>query len=180
MEEIWKDIEGYEGSYQVSNYGRVKCLTRLRGKIVKRRAYEKILKLDPYTPYLSTRLTDSKTGIAKKFLVHRLVAKAFIPNPNNYPFINHKDLNKINNHVSNLEWCTAKENMKHAHLNGCFQNLPRGEKHHKAKLTEEAVYHIRRKEMTQEKYAELYGVSDGLICYIQQRKLWKHLKQQAS
>lgn len=98
-QEIWKDIEGYEGLYQVSNLGRVK------------RAY--ILK--PYKDkkgYLAVQL--SKHNKVKRLFVHRLVAMAFIPNPNNLPQVNHKDRNTSNNHMGNLEWCDARYNLEYS------------------------------------------------------------------
>ena len=105
--EIWKDIEGYEGEYQVSNLGRV------------RRISVKILKpeIRPVrSPYEYAQSRVSLKG--KKFAVHRLVAQAFIPNPKRKPQVNHIDNNPQNNCVDNLEWVTAKENTKHALLNG--------------------------------------------------------------
>ena len=107
--ELWKDIQGYEGYYQVSNEGRVKSLERdveWRGTI--RHQSERILKESTHNRgYKRVRLCDGKSNIK---LVHRLVAEAFIPNPNNYPMINHKDENPSNNRVENLEWCTAQYN----------------------------------------------------------------------
>lgn len=101
--EIWKDIEGYNGKYQVSNLGRVKSLNYLRT------GNERILKpgKDKYG-YLQLILCNE--GKQKRFFVHRLVASAFIENPNNLSFINHKDENPLNNNVDNLEWCTPKYN----------------------------------------------------------------------
>ena len=99
--EIWKDIEGYEGIYQVSNLGRTKRLYK--------NDKEKILK--PFSNkdgYLIVNLC--KEGKVKSRSVHRLVAQAFIPNPENKPEVNHKDENKSNNKVENLEWVTSKEN----------------------------------------------------------------------
>lgn len=104
--EVWKDIEGYEGLYQVSSHGRVRSVDRelpisKNGwKFFYRRLPGKVLK-QCYVGlgYLFVGLSG------KAALVHRLVAQAFIPNPNNLPFINHKDENKTNNHVENLEWC---------------------------------------------------------------------------
>ena len=90
MGEIWKDIQNYEGSYQVSNYGRVKSLSRVDSRGNKRN--EKILKLDKDRQgYKNVYLC--KNGKRKFYQVHRLVANAFIPNPNNYPHVNHKDEN---------------------------------------------------------------------------------------
>ena len=106
--EIWKDIEDFKG-YQVSNLGRVKSpdlYVIINNSFV---LYKKGNILKPYkhkkTGYLSVGITKKST-----IMVHRLVAKTFIPNPNNYPCINHKDEDKMNNNVDNLEWCTHKYN----------------------------------------------------------------------
>lgn len=95
MIEIWKDIVGYEGLYQVSNLGRIR-----NSSIV----------LKQYTQFGYNYVGLWKDKKCKKFRVHRLVAQAFIPNPHNFPHINHKDENKTNNCVDNLEWCTPKYN----------------------------------------------------------------------
>lgn len=113
--EIWKPIKGYEGIYEISNKGRVKSLYRevrvseysymvieehfLNGKQMK-------------SGYIQVSL--SKDGKVKQPLLHRLVAEAYIPNPHNLEAVNHKDENKQNNNVINLEWCTAKHNVNHA------------------------------------------------------------------
>lgn len=103
MEEVWKDIEGYEGLYQVSNKGNVKSLVNNKG--VER---EKLLKPVIVNGYKKVNLCKNKTK--KTYSIHRLVAQAFIENTNNYPCINHKDECKTNNVVENLEWCTHKYN----------------------------------------------------------------------
>ena len=112
--EIWKDIEGYEGLYQVSNEGRVKSLQR---EIVYKDGRKKVLE----EKILHNLLSDlgyyhvmlSKNCVPKRYKVHRLVAKAFIANPNNLPVINHKDECKTNNFVENLEWCTQGYNVRY-------------------------------------------------------------------
>lgn len=101
--EIWRDIKGYEGLYQVSNYGRVKSLNYNHTK------KEGIMKaaLDG-GGYLHLRL--HKNGKRKNFFVHRLVADAFLPNPDNFPIVNHKNEKPSDNRVENLEWCDVKYN----------------------------------------------------------------------
>lgn len=105
MKEIWKDIEGYEGVYHVSNLGRAKRVTT--GRILKSGKDR--------GGYLQVDLC--KNGKHKTHRIHRLVAQAFIPNPENKPEVNHIDENKTNNMVSNLEWMTAKENSNHGTRN---------------------------------------------------------------
>ena len=109
--ENWKNIKGYEGFYQVSNLGRIKSVERdiyCQNGIV-HHLKEKIL-----VPALNNKgyqyVNLSKNGKGKLMLVHRLVAMAFIPNPENKPQVNHKDENPLNNCVDNLEWCTASYN----------------------------------------------------------------------
>jgi hypothetical protein len=104
MQEIWKDIEGYEGLYQVSNIGRVKSFPRhgtvANGKIMKQH----------YDSKGYARVCLSKNGQKQNCKTHRLVAKAFIPNPHHYKQVNHRDENKYNNNVCNLEWCDNRYN----------------------------------------------------------------------
>lgn len=106
MEEVWKDIKGYEGLYQVSNLGRVKSLDRyVAHKNNSIRFIESKIKNQTVNQsgYLVTHLC--KNSKSSSFLVHRLVAQTFIHNPNNLPEVNHKDEVKTNNCVDNLEWC---------------------------------------------------------------------------
>ena len=111
MEEIWKPITGFEGMYEVSNLGRVKSCKRTRLSKAKSisQVQERILKQrGDKNGYLEVAL--SKDGKLHYFRCHRLVASAFIPNPNHYPVINHKDEDVTNNQVSNLEWCSFSYN----------------------------------------------------------------------
>ena len=109
MEEIWKDIEGYEGMYMVSSLGRVKTLI---GRYKNVTILKESIKNNGYCS-----ITLYKNKIPHTYLVHRLVAKAFIPNLNNYPIINHKDENPKNNCVENLEWCTQEYNINYGNGN---------------------------------------------------------------
>lgn len=123
--EIWKDIEGYEGLYQISNMGRVKAYPKMGGCIFKN---EKIIKShDNGKQYLYVDLYDNN-GKRKKDYIHRLVAKAFIPNTNDYPVINHKDENKLNNTYENLEWCTYKYNCNYGSHNEKLSKARKGKR----------------------------------------------------
>ena len=104
VEEVWQDIDGYEGLYQISNYGMVKSLPR-NNTIKKPRILHNCYNNKGYC-----MVSLCKNNKAKNYRIHRLVAQAFIPNPNNLPEINHKDENKKNNRVDNLEWCNSKYN----------------------------------------------------------------------
>ena len=109
--EIFRDVVGYEGLYEVSNYGRVRRKVDLFSKNSKNREPFYIKPDIDYirrTGYL--RVDLSNNGKSKHFFVHRLVAEAFIPNPYNFPFINHKDEDKANPRMDNLEWCTVRYN----------------------------------------------------------------------
>jgi hypothetical protein len=138
QKEIWKEIEGYEGYYQISNFGRVRSVDRLipfKGRPRKHKGC--VIKGS-----LSGRNRDyvtvilKKRGECKNFNVHRLVAIHFIPNPDNKPTVNHKNGNKQDNSVSNLEWATYKENINHAQKMGLFVNNFKGYQPHRNKNNE--------------------------------------------
>ncbi len=113
MKEIWKDIPDYEGLYQISNLGNVRS--------IKNDIYT-LKQNDDGKGYKKVRLC--KNGKIKSFRVHRLVAQAFIDNPNNYPEVNHKDYNRSNNAIYNLEWSNRKDNMEYSVKANRFHNKP--------------------------------------------------------
>jgi hypothetical protein len=132
--EIWKDIKGYEGLYQISNHGRVKSLDRFiidkngvskfkKGCVLKQGSYSNGYKFVQLRPIITQH----------NWSVHRLVAIHFIDNPLNKQCINHKDCNRTNNHVDNLEWCTHSENTLHSRIHGsakfCYIEKPITIKH---------------------------------------------------
>lgn len=115
-----------------------------------------------------------REGVQSNFVVHRLVAEAFIPNPENKPQVNHIDGNRENNTVQNLEWCTNRENRDHAIKN--HLTIPMGEKHHNAKLTWKQIEEIRQKYIprvySQRKLASEYGVDQATIWAVLQKQTW--------
>jgi len=177
MKEIWKDIKGYEGYYQVSTLGRVKSLDRIVLAKDKRKInYKgKILKLLTARKYISVSL--NKSGEFKSPSVHRIVAETFIDNPLLKQEVNHMDGNKYNNHVDNLEWCTRKENDDHARKTGLTNT--KGENCSLSKLKEKDVIEIRRLYATGDYYqkdiAEMFGITQGGVGHIVRRMVWKHI-----
>lgn len=125
--EIWKDIEGYEGDYQVSNLGRVKSYKFKKEEVAILKPHKS--KREYFVVYLNKKCKR------KACKIHRLVAQAFIPNPSNKELVNHIDGDKLNNNVSNLEWSTHGENVRHALKNGLIKH-PKGSKN---KLSKEVI-----------------------------------------
>lgn len=156
-------IKGYEGIYEIDNLGNVYSVKH------------GILKPYLKNGYFAVNLY-SKT--CKHYYIHRLVAESFIPNPEKLREVNHLDCNKLNNHVSNLEWCNRMRNLKHSYENGLKRC---GEKHGMHKLTENEVLQIRNeyvknsKDKSLHKLADKYGVDWCTIQAIVTGKLWKHL-----
>ena len=167
--EKWADIAGYEGLYQISTFGRVKSFNGLW-------CSEKILR--PYLMnkgkgYLVIRLT--KNGKEQSFLIHRLVASAFIPNPCQLPEVDHVYGMTFDNSIWNLRWATRLENMQAAVKLGLI-NVPCGQNSHKAKLTNEQVVYIRNNPdaLNIMQLAQKFGVDFTAISLIQLGKTYKN------
>lgn len=132
MEEKWKPVVGFENLYEVSDQGNVRSLDKFVNSGIKNNTHVKrkgkLLKIYNKVGYLNVTLTDNNKRFYRK--VHRLVADAFIPNPNNFPQINHKDENPLNNCVDNLEWCTAKYNCNYGKRNSKIYNKTSFKKGH--------------------------------------------------
>lgn len=181
MYEIWKDIKGYEGYYQVSNTGKIKTLEHniIRHNGKRLTIKEKILNGSKDTKgYLQVELKkDGKRNI--KF-IHRLVAETFIENPNNKLQVNHINGDKSNNGIDNLEWVTCSENIHHAWKNGLNKPI-KGEAHGNHKLTDDEVRYIKEHYKPYDrKYginalARKFQVSTCPIDRIVNGKGWKHI-----
>lgn len=186
MEEVWKPVPEYEGLYEVSNLGRARSLPRqvlicrgessytikVKGKMLTLNKSKKGYFTVDLFKQVGGKTIHSGTGI------HRLVAKAFIPNPEVKEQVNHKDGDKSNNTVGNLEWATCQENMDHAVATGLHV---KGERNGPAKLTERRVRMMRKaydNGAPISKLAELAGVCKQHCSRVVKRnkKLWKHLE----
>lgn len=158
--EIWKPIREYENLYEISNYGIIKTFGRIDRFNKKWKAKNLSLCIDSCGYY---PISLCKDGIVKKTRIHRLVAQMFIENPYQYTDINHIDGNKLNNHYTNLEWVTPKQNSEHAWKNGLIgKTHARGENHPCSKLTWNEVNKIRdiysTGKYTTRKLAEMFGL----------------------
>ena len=158
MQEVWKPICGYEGIYEVSNHGNIRSLDRI--DFAGRHLKGKLFSTKAKGNYITCVLT--KYGEHQTFRIHQLVAETFIPNPDGKQCVNHKDGNKQNNHVSNLEWCTHSENNRHAFRTGLSKP--------KRKLDDRAIKAIldAKGKVSCTVLAEIHGVSFQMIC-----KIWK-------
>lgn len=177
MKKEWKDVKGYEGFYQISNSGIVKSLGGWCGTAKRK---EKIRSTSlTHDGYVKVRLIHQ--GKDKTMRVHRLVAEAFIPNPENKDTVNHIDGNKQNNIVSNLEWANRTEQMIHAYKLG-LKTSRIGSKNSNAKLTDEQVREIRKLYVPQSKefgtvaLGKKYGVTNRVIGLIVNGKAYKNVK----
>jgi len=182
--EIWKDIPGYEGMYQISNMGRLKNLERkfwrnhsVTYKYTLYTRKENISKLHSWDgDYIRTTLY--KNGIKKHIKLHRLVGQLFIPNPKNLPQINHKNGIRYDNKVENLEWCTNSENILHAYRIG-LEKAVCGELHHNSVFKNSDIIKIRCMYETgnysMRELAKKYNVDKDTIKCIVRRETWKHI-----
>ena len=171
MKDDWTPILGYEKFYEVTSDGRVRSLPNCRRKTIL------VLRLHSTGPrdYLQAVLQHGHKR--KYFQVHRLVATAFIPNPENKPQVNHKNGIRDDNRVENLEWVTARENCIHSIRTG-LSTIVRGMAHGMRKLDEEKVHQIRtlnESGLSRLKLAKQFGVSLGCIRKVVLRIDWSHI-----
>lgn len=172
VDEEWRDVGGYEGWYQVSNLGRVRSLDRwiLLGKT--RRFY-------PGVTLKGTSQWDGYVLVAikrKGYRIHRLVAREFLGEIPKGKQVNHKDGNKKNNRLDNLEYVTPSQNIQHSYRTGLCKSV--GERHYRSKLTESDVIEIRKKweeGESQETLSSTFKVTRSCITYVVRRKTWKHV-----
>ncbi len=175
MKELWKPVSGYEGCYEVSSLGRVRSLTRhvnhVNGTCPK---YGKILSQSPNTKgYLLVGLCVE--GEQKTKTVHKLVALAFLVNPDDLPEVNHKDGNKSNNSDSNLEWSSGEDNIKHATRNGL---RAKGKSLPSTKLSESDIPIIRLRIANGESFSKIgksYGINHKAIIAIHTGRSWSYV-----
>lgn len=160
--ERWRPVEGFEGLYEISNHGRVKSMHKIQCQ--KKGEFEFIRNpIKPSHGYFAVGLIGvGRRAYITRTRIHRLVGKAFIPNPENKPQINHKDGNKLNNHFSNLEWVTAKENSDHAMLIGLKKSV--------SPENIIAIKKMRNDGISMREISDQLKVSTGFICKISKQK----------
>lgn len=181
--ELWADIKGYEGYYQVSNLGRVRSLDR--GMYVNDERYSKPRWVNRKGKLLKEYGNGSKRrmvilrmfGVGKNITVHRLVATHFIPNPNNYPVVNHINHDYLDNRATNLEWCTYQHNTQHAIAAGRMDHIYK--QHEKlTKITKEQATNIKKLlalGWSNSKVAKELGIGYNTVYHISKGHTWKHI-----
>lgn len=179
MKELWKDIEGYKGFYQISNLGKVRSMNRIIVRSDGLKMNFKGKSLSEATDSIGYSFVVLSSNLtSKSFMVHRLVASSFVDNPDSLPEVNHKNGIKTDNRVENLEWTTHSQNVKHAYETGLLISK-KGIDHHLSKLNDNQVIKIRALyksgEYSQRELAKRFGVTQTLISQIVIGKIWKHL-----
>jgi len=174
--EIWFDLIGFDGFYVINELGNVKTKTTTSVTAGRKPSGRVLKKAISNSGYYTVQLRKNKKPYP--YLLHRLLAIQFIPNPENKPCVNHIDSNRLNNKLNNLEWVTYSENNSHAHKFG-GQKIYIGEKHSQNVLTEKDVLEIRNTYVkgivTQIMLANKYGCTRGAIQGVLTRKTWKHI-----
>lgn len=177
--EVFKSVKGYEGIYEISNFGTLKSLARIiydKNGIKLRVQKERIIKITKNRGgYSAIMITDINKN-TKTVKIHRLVAIAFIPNPENKKTVNHINGVKHDNRIENLEWSTYSENNRHARDNNLVVSK-KGVNCYQSKLTNEQVIEIRRigKSISQRKVAKTYNVSQRVIGNVLKRKSYTNV-----
>ena len=172
--EIWKDIPNYEGLYKINNYGKIKRLP-----------FNRYIKTHNEKGYI--RVALCKNNKVKHLYLHRLIALTFIPNPENKPEVNHKDGNKLNNNINNLEWSTRKENMNHARDTGLWKvtkNMKKGLDQSKATYQYNRCYRLLNVYNSAKEASLRTKINHGNICACCEGRrktaggyIWSYLKE---
>lgn len=160
--ELWLDIHGFENKYQVSNMGRIRVLNRQNRGLAEIMVQGIKASRDRYC-----MIQLYKKNIPYTFTVHRLVAAHWVPNPNNFPEVNHKQGIKTDNRATELEWITHLENIRHAYK---VLKVNSGLKSHKSKFTKDDVLNIYASPKTHRELGRLYNVSHSVIGFIKRKQ----------